>query len=250
MMQTLSQHPPPERERPPWSWLDLWATAMLLIGAVGVMVVGLNILGPLFQLDIDGGAASPALYVAGMMVYLSLLLGIYLFAARRPGGWQALGIRHVAWWVYALLPLIWFVQLPFLALINVVVVQLSGGQFENPQIEAITGGGSMSLQDLLLLLVMVAGVVPIAEELFFRGMLYPLLRYHMGALAAITISAAIFAAFHLILQLLPALFWLGLILAILRERTGSTLPGIGLHALQNGIALIIMFLSVSLNAGG
>jgi membrane protease YdiL (CAAX protease family) len=37
---------------------------------------------------------------------------------------------------------------------------------------------------------------------------------------------------------MPSLFFVGLILGYMREQSGSVLPGVLLHALQNGIALL------------
>jgi len=40
--------------------------------------------------------------------------------------------------------------------------------------------------------------------------------------------------------LMPGLFVVGLLLAYLRERSGSIWPGVALHALQNGTALLLI----------
>ena len=51
------------------------------------------------------------------------------------------------------------------------------------------------------------------------------------------ITAAFFAAAHFIPRVMPAVFLLGLALAFVYERIGSTMPGILVHCLYNGIAL-------------
>jgi uncharacterized protein len=47
----------------------------------------------------------------------------------------------------------------------------------------------------------------------------------------------LFALVHFIPILIPGLFWVGFVLAWVRERSGSIVPGIVLHALQNGLVV-------------
>lgn len=107
------------------------------------------------------------------------------------------------------------------------------GQPPTPQV-------NLSLPELLVLLVIVAGLVPVVEELFFRGMIYPLLHRRWGTSVAIVASATIFAICHFIPILMPGLFFVGLILGFLREWSKSVVPGIVLHSLQNGIFLVVI----------
>jgi hypothetical protein len=137
-----------------------------------------------------------------------------------------------------LTPLLLFIELFGMLVINSTIQYFSGGVFENPQAEAITGGQSLTTVELLLLLVLLAGLVPLVEELFFRGVIYPLLRHRWGAVAAVVGSAALFAVVHFIPLLMPALFFVGLILGLLREWSKSVIPGIILHSMQNGLALL------------
>jgi len=130
------------------------------------------------------------------------------------------------------------VQLMGMALINLVfVLPFTDGAFENPQIEQITGGMSLTPTDFGVLLVLIAIIAPLAEEIFFRGMLYPVMRQRWGVPIAITANALAFALLHVIPILLPGLFFVGLILAWVRERSGSIGPTILMHALQNGLVL-------------
>lgn len=85
---------------------------------------------------------------------------------------------------------------------------------------------------------LVAVLVPVAEETFFRGFVYPPLRRRYGARLATLLSAAFFAAVHLqVVNFLPILL-LGVVLAAVYERTGSLLPAMVIHAANNLVALI------------
>jgi hypothetical protein len=66
------------------------------------------------------------------------------------------------------------------------------------------------------------------------------MRRDLGPALAILLNAAVFALVHVIPQLLPGLFVIGLILAYLRERSGSIWPGVLYHVLQNGVALLVI----------
>ncbi len=85
----------------------------------------------------------------------------------------------------------------------------------------------------VFIILLVALLAPMIEELIFRGLLYPALRSRFRSSAAIFLTAAAFAVAHLDLPVLLPLFVLGFLLAWLRARTGSILPGCVAHALWN-----------------
>jgi membrane protease YdiL (CAAX protease family) len=94
--------------------------------------------------------------------------------------------------------------------------------------------GSVPFQILLI-----AIAAPISEEVFFRGMLFGGLRRRMPRLLAAAISALVFGGLHAFtgISAVPPLIAFGFILALLYEKTGSIVPGILLHALNNSVAL-------------
>jgi hypothetical protein len=223
--------------RPAWGWPGVgFAILTAMLGGT-VATLGVQTFSMAAGQELEPDMASPTGFILTMFIYLSLLLGIYLFAARR-AGWAAVGWVPVPNKTLLLVPLLLLLALAGMIVINLTLAYLSGGTFENPQVDALTGGSALPPLTLVVLLVLVAGVVPVVEELFFRGMIYPLLRYRWGAGVAIGASAAIFAAFHFVPLLMPSLFFVGLILGYMREQSGSVLPGVLLHALQNGIALL------------
>ncbi|HEX7245690.1 MAG TPA: CPBP family intramembrane glutamic endopeptidase [Solirubrobacterales bacterium] len=89
-----------------------------------------------------------------------------------------------------------------------------------------------------ILLIVVAA--PISEEVCFRGFLFGGLRERLPRIAAALISATIFGALHATtgISAVPPLIFFGFVLALLYERTGSIVPGILLHMLNNAVALI------------
>lgn len=241
---SLPERPQPDPMAASWGWRAIIATLLLTI--VTTLVLGLVVrsIASALGRETDDALISPAIYLLAVGVYIAVIVGIYLFAARQ-ASWGALGLRSAHWSTYILVPPLFILELFALVAINSAVGNLVGG-FENPQVEAITGGQTLSPITFALLLVLVAGLVPFAEELFFRGALYPLLRQPLGPVLAIILNAALFSVVHFIPLLMPGLFVVGLFLAFLRERSGSIWPSVCLHALQNGLGLLLISLSAAL----
>jgi ABC-2 type transport system permease protein/sodium transport system permease protein len=94
--------------------------------------------------------------------------------------------------------------------------------------------------------VLALAVVPaVLEELFFRGYLFSALYRPERPWAAVLGSAALFGAFHLIVtdslaveRLLPSTL-LGVVLGWVAWRSGSVFPGMLLHALHNGVVVLL-----------
>jgi membrane protease YdiL (CAAX protease family) len=90
--------------------------------------------------------------------------------------------------------------------------------------------------------VMVIAVAPTAEEFFFRGFFYGALRSRFAVIPAALIDGALFGVIHYdfsgsdLLLILPPLAVLGFVLCLVYEQTGSILPTIALHSLNNTIA--------------
>ncbi|MCX7702203.1 MAG: CPBP family intramembrane metalloprotease, partial [Gemmataceae bacterium] len=93
---------------------------------------------------------------------------------------------------------------------------------------------------VLLAMAVIPGVV---EELFFRGFLFNALLRHVRPGAVIVVTAILFGLFHIfpggflaIERLLPSTL-MGLILGWVRWPSGSVLPGALLHLAHNGLLL-------------
>jgi membrane protease YdiL (CAAX protease family)/uncharacterized RDD family membrane protein YckC len=88
---------------------------------------------------------------------------------------------------------------------------------------------------------LIAVAAPIAEEIFFRGMLFGGLRRRLSTFPAAVISALVFGALHATtgVSAVPPLIVFGFVLALLYEKTGSLVPGMIAHALNNALALAV-----------
>jgi membrane protease YdiL (CAAX protease family) len=112
---------------------------------------------------------------------------------------------------------------------------------------AAGGGGRDTTTHLatpiaLLVLLGAAVTAPIVEEVSFRGYLFPALTRWRGPWIAAVITALLFGAAHAFVYpplLLPLMVAFGFGACLLFWFTGSLLPGIALHALNNAMVVSI-----------
>ena len=104
------------------------------------------------------------------------------------------------------------------------------------------GVGNPSILIAVLAVVMIVGLAPVAEELFFRGFLFAGLRTRWSLWPAAITSGLIFGLVHAptgITTVVP-LAVLGFALCWLYNRTGSLWPCVIAHMINNGLALAVV----------
>lgn len=94
----------------------------------------------------------------------------------------------------------------------------------------------------LLVVVVVVGA-PLAEELFFRGLLLGAIAKRWSTTAAVVGSAAVFGATHFDPLLFPALTTAGLVFALIVVRTGRLGPAVIAHVAFNATTVGALLLS-------
>ena len=97
--------------------------------------------------------------------------------------------------------------------------------------------------EIAVLAVLVGVVVPIGEEIFFRGLAFGALRRVMNRHLAVLLSALFFAAAHLEPVALLPIVLLGVVLAYTYDYTGSLVPGMIAHGVNNLAALFVFYQS-------
>lgn len=161
-----------------------------------------------------------------MIVLLAIAHGASareLFALRRPRSWLG--------------------ALGYAALLLVVVYALSAAlsPFLHPGEEqglTPTGWDPDRAAPFAVNFAVIAGLVPVIEELTFRGLGYSLLR-PFGRVVAVAGIGIAFGLVHGLVEALPILAVFGAGLALIRERTSSVIPCIVVHAAFNSIALAV-----------
>jgi membrane protease YdiL (CAAX protease family) len=95
--------------------------------------------------------------------------------------------------------------------------------------------------EYILLIFGTAIIVPIGEEFFFRGYAFAAVEKNWNFHGALAFSAILFAILHFSIIGLFPLFLIGLVFAVLLKKTGSLVPCIILHGLNNFVAISLIY---------
>ena len=212
-----------------------WGVQMAIGGVLIALGAGLVLAVPAVIVDhpANGHLSDAANAVAQLATALGFLLVPIAIASRWGESSVGVALRRLGVRRFQPSALKWM-----LAAIGAYIVfaALYAGVFGSPHQEDIAESfGPVPVQILLIVI-----AAPISEEVCFRGMLFGGLRTRMPRIAAALVSGLIFGALHALtgVSAVPPLIFFGFLLALLYERTGSIVPGILLHMLNNSIALI------------
>jgi hypothetical protein len=226
-------------------WLDLLPViAFTLLGIILVfaVLVGLarsNRAVYRANLETISLSATLAIYLAfgaGIAVALRRLRAPLAFLGLR---WPTL--RDIGLTIALLIP--WYLGIIFVSAASALI--FNGGRVvpSNSRLIFVQRPGGVGL--LLLALLVTAVAAPICEEVFFRGMLFRLLRTRVPLWAAVLLSAMAFGLAHaspaVSAALLPTFVYMGIVLAVVYARTGWLTNNILLHAASNAIATVAVY---------
>jgi len=124
------------------------------------------------------------------------------------------------------------------------LLSMMGIKVERPMIEALLKSSDSS--SLWLMCFGIIVLAPISEELIFRRFIFVFLAPRCGFLTAMVMTAGLFAAIHLSLYSLPALFLLGIAFQLIYLKFGSLYPAILMHSFNNAIAVTLLLLAPQL----
>ena len=101
--------------------------------------------------------------------------------------------------------------------------------------------GNVVWLDLISIFVLYCVITPVCEELIFRGFLQYKVEHNLGFWPAAIIVSVLFAVAHGQLNAAITTFVLSMVACYQRRKTGSIWSGIGLHAVVNTVATILVF---------
>src|SRR3954447_1798351 len=222
-----------DESRPNWpAWYGIAALALALVVTVfagGILLGLLNVAGAGIKSD------DPGVNIVLTLIQDLALAGCAIWLASQvspPRAWQ-FGVRSTPFlrglkWAAIAFAIYFVFQLVYVAAVH-------------PHQEQTTlkdlGAGNGALITVLIG-VLVVGVAPFIEEFFFRGFFYGALRTQIPFLAAAALDGLVFGAVDAPpgRAAVPPLIALGFALCVAYEATGSILPGVVLHSLNNMIA--------------
>lgn len=192
-----------------------------------------------------------------------IALSLYFFSLDRATRQEIWGEAHMqtpSWSVGASIynlffgAFTWFVAYPWILTISqgigiLLLLKKAESKVDQIAVKHVKEAMSHPIQ-LIIMVVAVVIVVPILEELLFRGFLQAWLKKLMGWSKAVFLVSIIFALFHFStsqgaenFELLPALFVLSCFLGFLRERQRSLWASIGLHSTFNLISVTLILIT-------
>jgi membrane protease YdiL (CAAX protease family) len=221
-------------------WVDL---LVYLLGGFGVFSLASIVLGFIMQnasiWDTAAVALINFLFIGGSAYYLGVL--------RHKTSWKTIGIFPINW-KWAWLPIAFLVSIalmPIRGLIGVIVSLLVEGGFNSLQARAdLLMGGSMSfsLAGFAITFVAVAVIVPISEELYFRGLLHRLFQPYFKFWPRVLLSSSLFALAHFdSIGVVVSSFIMVVVIAYAYEKVNSLWMPIAIHATTNGVAVILLY---------
>lgn len=119
-----------------------------------------------------------------------------------------------------------------LVLITSVVVEPLINIFPSEYLENLSAGIGRGGWAMLSTIVM----APLLEEMLFRGVIQQSFTQRYGGIGGVLTAAAVFGLIHIIPQQVVNAFFVGIILGYIYIKTGSLIPVIIIHALNNAIA--------------
>ncbi len=153
---------------------------------------------------------------------------------------QTLGLNGFSWWRFALFVVggLLILTTSVILIFSLVVWLVPSFNADQAQNNALTYGNSGV--GLWLSFAAAVVVAPIVEELYFRGLILPVLMRRFGTFFGIFLTSLVFALLHFQPNVVIYTFILAIILAIIRLRLKSVIPSMLLHAFNNLIAFSII----------
>jgi len=239
-----SPSPPPSPSTS--SWLDL---ALYLLVGFGGFILATTVLGllvtkttiltslMLYLLNITFFAGS--IFLVGVLRGRLSLAELGIYPLRFPWQWIVGGAA------------IALALIPARVLLALLVQVIASGGLDSlaqtPRMDILTPPeGSLGVNFLVTFLL--GGIlVPASEELFFRGALYTWFRRRYPVWVAVLVSSLLFALGHLDLAAVVATsFVIGVVNALLFERTRTIWVPIVVHVVNNSAAILLLYALLAL----
>jgi uncharacterized protein len=233
-MESAATQPPPVDPEPRWpAW---YAITGFLTGVMATfLVVGIAAAATGTSPDEESATFTTLATLLQSVIFVATAVLFASFTAP-PRPWQ-FGLRRTRLW-----PAVGWAALGMFAFYVFAAIYTAAVQPDAEQRVTESLGADESTLGLIAAGILVIAIAPVAEEFFFRGFFYTALRTRFPVVTAALIDAVLFGVIHYdfsgldMLLLVPPLGVLGFVFCLVYERTGSILPVIALHALNNSVA--------------
>ncbi len=241
-METENFSLPPDR--PKWSWWDVIIVLAVLLALMPMTkIFRTAIREVILILRVTGlNPQSLLLFLGTALQAFVIILGVVLLTRRKGATGKDLGLRWGNGIINILTGLFGGLILWSSVLVIGFLLSMITGPPPPQEVETILRG-LKTVRDMWLPFISVSVLAPLSEELYIRGMAYPVIRARFGPVAGMVLSALFFGALHLDLYRLIPITCGGIGLAYLYEKTKSLLAPIIAHATWNTLMLLMLFLA-------
>lgn len=220
----------------PWLVRDMFYGVALLFASL--VIVGFGLV--LADGDAAGEISDVGIGVATLVSEALFGLAVVWLAYRRGLSAADLGFVAPRSWRPAFLA--WFGTYAILTLYQVALRALEAIGVDSSAFEATNSLPVNARQSVLVFLLFAAGIVivaPLAEELFFRALLFRGMRGYWRLGTAIFVSGLAFGLFHVNLGIVIPFTAIGALFAWANYRTGSIWTSISAHAGINTVSFAL-----------
>ncbi len=206
----------------------LWADLLIIVGVYIGATILLGVIVGLFAGAVEGDVLRAGL-VATLLVYaVTIPVAVLLLRQRgQKGPILSFSLRG-----FNPLLILWGFLLIFImgVVIEPLLMLFPTGGLDRVN-EAITSTGGFGMICSIVL-------VPVLEEMLFRGVIQGGTAREWGAMRSILVAAAVFGIVHMVPQQVVNAFFCGVIMGYVYYRTRSLVPVIVIHMLNNAVAYI------------
>lgn len=223
-----------------WSWVDI---TLITLSSVLLILLGAWTLASFINAPAQEPGSLPLVYTVSLTALeaVGLVASIFVFGIlRKKLSWADIGIKPTSrrWIIWALLTSV--AVIPILSIVALAIQLALGLPTGNPQLNFLVPDQFNWLGAIGM--IFFGGVaVPIAEELYFRGLLYHWMRQRLGVWIAIPLSSVFFGLLHGDIAVAGATFVIGMVLAWFYERTRSLWASIAIHIFNNTFSLVLLY---------
>ena len=222
-----------------------WGTRHVVLGVllfIGCLLVAITLYeAAKWALGVDPGLEFDLVILGIGISALMLVAALVMGPGSHKTSIASLGLglprKHVLFFMALPIP-VFLASLSFTIAYTLVVSALGWHALEPPStpLGDIEIAGALFIP--IFLLVVLFG--PFAEEVLFRGFIYPGIANSFGPLKAALLTSALFALAHQHLGVMVPIFVTGLMLAWLYHQSGSIWPSFIAHGAQNALALAVI----------
>lgn len=217
-----------------WSWKELILLLLLTFVFVPIIIEHLvhDAFLNLFTNELYAGT------LTGFIMAIVFNTGTFFIALKLNNlTWRAVGLTAFSKSYWKSL-VFWTFVLVVTSVVVVILMEMIGWTSGNSKTESLQS--NVNFWTVLIGFVSAAIISPVYEEIFYRGFLYKWFRLKWGVPIGILLSSFIFMLVHIpTYNTLPINFLSGVIFSWTYEKSGSIYPGMIIHGIFNGIAVLL-----------